>query len=84
MGGVLAHFARLVGLGLLLLLLLLERSCRIRASTFCAWICVVLLALDLVRLLAVRLHALGDRAQPLGVEDVVLVELLDRDHREAA
>ena len=53
-------------------------SCRIRASTFCDWICVLLLALDLVGLLAVGLHALGDGAQALGVEHVVLVELLHR------
>jgi len=57
-------------------------SCRIRASTFWAWIWLSFSRWILVRPLAVALHRLGDGAQALGVEDVVLVELLDRHHRE--
>ncbi len=81
LGGVLADLARLVGLGLLLLLLQLQLP-HARLDVLGLDL-VVLLALDLVGLLAVGLDRLGDGAQALGVEDVVLVELLDGDHREA-
>jgi hypothetical protein len=78
--GILGDLATLIRLGLLLILLHLELL--LAGEDVLRLDLVVLLALDAVRHLAVGLNALGDRAEALGVEDVLRVELFDGEHRE--
>ena len=57
-------------------------SARFLASTFWSWIAISFSRWIWLVFSRVRLHALGDGAEALGVEHVVRVELLDRHHRE--